>query len=240
MSTNTELMDMYEDYYADGEVAEKRAIAARQSLGHILKVAPGRTFDKVIDIGAGEGAVLSELSAAGIAKSLAAVEISKSGIDAIKARKLPALSSVEQFDGYKIPHPNKAFDLSLAIHVLEHVEHERMFLYEAKRVSEKLYIEVPLELTKDLDKSIRMSGPYGHINFYTPGSFENLLRTSGFTVEKMVIFAHDIEYEQYLAGRSKGWVKYQIRQKLLRYAPKFATRNMVYMAGALCSSVDVE
>ncbi|WP_246711490.1 class I SAM-dependent methyltransferase [Rhizobium leguminosarum] len=119
MSTNTELMDMYEDYYADGAVAEKRAIAARQSLGHILKVAPGRTYDKVIDIGAGEGAVLSELSASGIATSLAAVEISKSGIDAIRARKLPSLSAVDQFDGYKIPHSDKAFDLALAIHVLE-------------------------------------------------------------------------------------------------------------------------
>lgn len=236
MSTNAELMDMYEDYYADGAVAEKRAIAARQSLGHILKIAPGRTFDKMIDIGAGEGAVLSELSASGIAKSLAAVEISKSGIDAIRARKLPSLSAVDQFDGYKIPHPDKSFDLALAIHVLEHVEHERMFLYEAKRVSKKLYIEVPLELTKDLDKSIRMSGPYGHINFYTPGSFENLLKTCGFKVERLMVFPHDIEYEQYLAGKAKGWLKYQIRQNFLKIAPKRATRSMVYMAGALCSA----
>lgn len=236
MSTNNELMSMYDDYYSDGEVAEKRAIAARQSVKHIRTVAGNQAFDSVIDIGAGEGAVLSELYASGFAKDLSAVEISTSGVSAIKARAIPAMRSIDQFDGYKVPHPDGAFDLALAIHVLEHVEHERMFLYEARRVSRKLYIEVPLELTNDLNKSIRMSGPYGHINFYTPGSFENLLKTSGFTVEKLMIFANDIEYEQYLSGRAKGWIKYQIRQNLLRYAPTIATRNMVYMAGAICSS----
>lgn len=236
MSTNSDLMTMYEDYYADGEVAEKRAIAARQSVKHIRAIAGDQKFDSVLDIGAGEGAVLSELYGSGFAKSFSAVEISASGVSAIKARGIPTLQSIDQFDGYKVPHHDKSFDLAMAIHVLEHVEHERMFLYEAKRVARKLYIEVPLELTKDLSKSIRMSGPYGHINFYTPGLFENLLKTSGFTVEKMMIFAHDMEYEQYLSGRAKGWVKYQIRQNLLRYAPSIATRNMVYMAGALCKA----
>ncbi|WP_244511667.1 class I SAM-dependent methyltransferase [Rhizobium sp. RSm-3] len=227
---------MYEGYYADGSVSEKRAIAARQSVGHIRKITDGQSFGSVIDIGAGDGAVLSELSNSHFAKTLAAVEISGSGLQAIKARRIEGLTSAEQFDGYKIPHSDKAFDLSLAIHVLEHVEHERMFLYEAKRVSQKLYIEVPLELTRNLDKSIRESGPYGHINFYTPGSFENLLKTCGFKVESLMVFPHDIEYEQHLAGKAKGWLKYQIRQNFLKLAPKTAARNMVYMAGALCSS----
>lgn len=236
MRTDAGLMNMYDDYYSDGVVAEKRAIAARQSVAHIRTVAGNQKFDSVIDIGAGEGAVLAELHASGFAKDFSAVEISPSGVSAIKARSIPAVRSVDQFDGYKVPHPDQAFDLALAVHVLEHVEHERMFLHEAKRVSRKLYIEVPLELTSNLDRSIRMSGPYGHINFYTPGSFENLLKTSGLNIEKMMIFAHDIEYEQYLSGRAKGWLKYQIRQNLLRFAPKVAVRNMVYMAGALCSS----
>lgn len=236
MRTNADLMNMYDDYYSDGVVAEKRAIAARQSVAHIRAVAGTQNFSSVIDIGAGEGAVLSELYASGFAKDFSAVEISHSGVCAIRARSIPAIRCVDQFDGYKVPHPDQAFDLALAIHVLEHVEHERMFLYEAKRVSRKLYIEVPLELTSDLDRSIRMSGPYGHINFYTPGSFENLLKTSGLNIEKMTIFAHDLEYEQYLSGRAKGWLKYQIRQNLLRFVPKMAVRNIVYMAGALCST----
>ena len=236
MISSAEIVEMYSDYYADGEVAQKRAIAAKQSVGHIKKVAADHSFQSVIDIGAGEGAVLSELAGNGFANCFAAVELSRSGIEAIRARQIKSLVAADQFDGYSIPHPDKAFDLGLAIHVLEHVEHERMFLREAKRVSRNLYVEVPLELTNDLPKSIRESGPYGHINFYTPGSFENLLKTCGLKVERLMVFAHDIQYEQYLAGRAKGWLKYQIRQKLLRIAPKFATRNMVYMAGAFCKA----
>ncbi|OWV68061.1 S-adenosyl-L-methionine methylase [Rhizobium sp. R339] len=236
MSSSTEILDMYADYYADGAVAEKRSIAARQTVRHIRQLTGPQTFKSVIDIGAGEGAVISELSAGKFANSFAAVEISQSGVDAIKSRNLPSLSAVDQFDGYTIPHADKSFDLALAVHVLEHVEHERMFLYEARRVSRKLYIEVPLELTADLDKSIRQSGPYGHINFYTRGSFENLLKTCGFKVEAIKVFAHDIEYEQHLSGKAKGWLKYQIRQNFLKIAPKTAVRNMVYMAGALCSA----
>lgn len=93
--------------------------------------------------------------------------------------EVPGLKSLDVFDGYHIPHSDKSFDLGLAIHVVEHVEHERMFLMEAARVCKQLYIEVPLEHTRNLNRAIRMSGPYGHINFYTPLTFENLLNTSG-------------------------------------------------------------
>lgn len=234
MISSTEIVEMYSDYYLDGEVSEKRAIAAKQSVRHIKQVAANQKFHSVIDIGAGEGSVVAELADNNFACRLAAVELSRSGIDAIRARHIKNLASADHFDGYAIPHPDKSFDLALAIHVLEHVEHERMFLYEAKRVSRRLYVEVPLELTRNLAKSVRESGPYGHINFYTPGSFENILKTCGLKVERLTVFAHDIEYEQYLAGRAKGWLKYQIRRNLLRMAPKFAVRNMVYMAGALC------
>ncbi|MBB3659772.1 SAM-dependent methyltransferase [Rhizobium sp. BK650] len=234
MISSAEIVEMYTDYYLNPEVNQKREIAAKQSVGHIKEVAANQKFHSVIDIGAGEGAVLAELAENDFASCLAAVELSRSGIDAIRARQIKNLSSADHFDGYTIPHPDKSFDLGLAIHVLEHVEHERMFLYEAKRISRKLYIEVPLELTRNLAKSIRQSGPYGHINFYTPGSFENILKTCGLSVERLTVFAHCLEYEQYLAGRAKGWLKYQIRRNLLSVAPTFAVRNMVYMAGALC------
>ncbi|MER8962532.1 class I SAM-dependent methyltransferase [Mesorhizobium sp. M0701] len=230
------IIDIYDDYYADGKVAAKRDIASNQSVGHIEAVIQGQFFDRILDIGAGEGAVLDKLNRKGLGKKLGAVEISKSGVEAIKARKIAKLDSIDVFDGYHIPHPDKSFDLGLAIHVVEHVEHERMFLREAARVCEKLYIEVPLEHTRDLRKAIRMSGPYGHINFYTTQTFENLLKTSGLKVERLKVFAHDLAYEQHLAGEKKGWVKHRLRTEFLRFAPKTAMRSMAYMAGALCSS----
>ncbi|RUU27526.1 class I SAM-dependent methyltransferase [Mesorhizobium sp. M6A.T.Ce.TU.016.01.1.1] len=230
------IIAIYDDYYADGKVAAKREIASQQSVGHIEAILQGKTFEKILDIGAGEGAVLDKLNKRNLAKTLGAVEISTSGIEAIKARKIPSLKSLDVFDGYHIPHSDKSFDLGLAIHVVEHVEHERLFLAEAARVCKKLYIEVPLEHTRRLDRAIRMSGPSGHINFYTTLSFENLLKTSGLAVERLKVFPHDLAYEQHLAGRTKGWLKYKVRTEFLKIAPKAAMRSVAYMAGALCSS----
>lgn len=236
MSSSDDLMTMYDDYYTDGRVANKREIASVQTFGHLMRMVPPGKVDSVLDIGAGDGAVLDKLYKGGFGASLAAVEISNSGIDAIGARKIPNLRSVHKFDGYRIPHSDGSFDFGLAIHVLEHVEHERLFLKEASRVCKKLYVEVPLELTRNLERSIAMSGPYGHINFYTPVSFENLLKTSGLTVERTMVFAHDLAYEQYLAGSAKGRIKYSLRSAFLKIAPKLAVRNFVYMAGAVCST----
>jgi Methyltransferase domain len=236
MSSSDELIAMYKDYYTDAKVFAKREIASNQSIGHIEEIVGSEKFDRILDIGAGEGAVLDKLRKSNLGKTLGAVEISASGVRAIEDRKIPNLESVQVFDGYHIPHPDKSFDLGLAIHVVEHVEHERMFLAEAARVCRKLYIEVPLEHTRYMQRAIRLSGPYGHINFYTPVSFENLLKTSGLQVERMTVFSHDLAYEQHLSGRTKGWLKYQIRTELLKFARGIAVRNLVYMAGALCSS----
>ncbi|TIN35824.1 MAG: class I SAM-dependent methyltransferase [Mesorhizobium sp.] len=230
------IMAMYDDYYTVGEVSEKREITSVQTIAHIEEIVEGEVFETILDIGAGEGAVLDKLNKRGLGKTLAAVEISSSGVEVINSRKIPNLESVSRFDGYHIPHPDKSFDLGLAIHVVEHVEHERQFLAEAARVCKKLYIEVPLEHTRDLSKAIRMSGPFGHINFYTAQSLENLLKTSGLKVERLRVFGHSLPYEQHLAGHTKGWLKYQIRTGLLKIAPKTAMRNIAYMAGALCSS----
>jgi SAM-dependent methyltransferase len=235
MSTNDELMLLYDGYYTDGSVAAKREATSIQTFNHISQITAGKTYDRVLDIGAGEGGVLDKLSKARFGKTLSAVEISSSGIEAIRRRNIGNLTEVQSFDGYKIPHPDQSFDLGLAIHVVEHVEHERMFLREAARACNSLYVEVPLEHTRFLDRAIRVSGPHGHINFYTPGTFRNLLKTSGLEVERLMIFAHDLEFEQFMSGARKGWIKRQIRAGLLRFAPKTATRNLVYMAGALCS-----
>ncbi len=234
--TSTEFRALYDDYYAEGKSARKREVAAIQSVEHLEAITRGETFDRVLDIGAGEGSVLNRLSQRKFAKSLAAVEISRSGLTAIHKKSIPELETVQLFDGYKIPHADKSFDLGLAIHVVEHVEHERLFLHEAARVCEKIYVEVPLEHTRNLERAIRVSGQFGHINFYTPRIFENLLRTSALKVERTMVFAQSLPYEQHLAGNLRGWLKYRVRRDFLRVAPKIAIRNMSYMFGALCSS----
>lgn len=62
MSTNNLLGDeykvKYESYYAQG-ASKKRAIAAADTFDHIKTLLGDRQFKRVIDVGAGEGSLLS-------------------------------------------------------------------------------------------------------------------------------------------------------------------------------------
>lgn len=232
MQVSDKLSEMYDGYY-DSEVAKKREIAARQTIAHIKRLLPDFPYHRLIDIGAGEGSVLAELDRNMFAKELYAVEISQTGIDAVHARKIPSLRAIQPFDGYKIDSADRTYDLGIAIHVLEHVEHERAFIAEIIRACKIAYLEVPLELTIRVERAIRTSGKYGHINFYTPSSFKNLLRTSNADILKFCVFPNSREYEVFVSGSLRGTIKHVVRSTALRVAPQVATYAMTYLAGAV-------
>lgn len=236
MKVNRELQDLYDNCYADGSIEQDREITARQTIEHIELITEKQKFNKIIDIGAGNGSLIKLLSDSESCKSIAAIEISTSGIEAIQTKSIHKLTSLTKFDGYTIPHADKEFDLGLSTHVVEHVEHERMFLKEAARVCRKLYVEVPLEHTITLGRSIRSAGPLGHINFYNITSFDNLILTSGLKIEKSVIFPASLERESFLVNsKAVGYIKHQIRKNALILSPKIATSIFTYMYGVLCS-----
>jgi hypothetical protein len=235
MKVDDKLAQMYDGYYADGAVRKKREITARQTVDHIKTMLNGERVPSLIDIGAGDGAVLAELDCQGISEELHAVEISSSGCASISARSLPRVRSVRQFDGYKIEDGPGTYALGIAIHVLEHVEHERIFLNEIGRICNRVYVEVPLELTLRTERAITKSGPFGHINFYTPATFGNLLKTSDLEVLDLRIFSNSLDYEMLLGGRLRGRLKHGLRTSLLRTFPSAAPFLMTYLAGALCA-----
>jgi len=239
MEVRQTLGDLYRDYY-DGAVAAKRAIAARQTVSHLFDLLPHRPYHSVIDIGAGEGAVLAELEKHAFATELHALEISESGINAIRSRHLKTLRAVDRFDGYRMPERAQRFSVGLAAHVLEHVEHERAFIRAIVEAAELVYIEVPLEHTVNVERAIRLSGPYGHINFYTPETFQNLLKTSSAEVVKFRVFANSLEYERFVSGTLVGTIKYLLRVGMLRLFPSLATRRMTYLAAAVCRKIPAE
>ena len=223
--------ELYGEYY-DGSVTAKRTIAAQDTLEHIRGLVGTRKFGKVIDVGAGEGSLLALLHKDGIAEQLYAVEVSPSGLGAIQARGLPA--EAREFDGYHIPYDDQYFDLVISIHVMEHVEHERLLLHELRRVGKQLLIEVPIEGGMRIDRSIAASGPYGHINFYNPAAFLNLLVTAGFRVLGSRVLTSSLRYEQSLSGRLKGQIKHMIRKGALKLLPRHAPWAFTYLMAAYC------
>ena len=229
---SNELRELYDGYY-DEKVQEKRALSARDSMRELKRVSGGRPFERLLDVGAGEGAVLHELEQSGFAEKISVVEISDSGIEAIRERGLSTLESIQKFDGYSIPHPEKSFDVSLATYVLEHVEHERLFLKELARVSQRVIIAVPLEHTLQLRKAREAGKAIGHINFYTPETFRSVLETSGLEVENLFPYTTSRQYESFVSPKL-GPYKYFVRKAALKIAPRLACSVLTYMAIAMC------
>ena len=77
MDQSAGLQAFYEDYYDDA-VARKREITAWQTVDHIASLCKSIPLGSVLDIGAGDGAVLSELERRELGTELHAVEISGS------------------------------------------------------------------------------------------------------------------------------------------------------------------
>jgi len=120
--------------------------------------------------------------------------------------------------------------------VLEHVEHERGFIAEILRTCRLAYVEVPLEHTLRIERSIRSSGQYGHINFYTPSTFRNILLTAGARIQGFRTFSNSAAYEVFVGGRVAGRMKHGIRSFALRAAPQLAPYFMTYLAGAVITA----
>lgn len=173
--------ESYNNFYTGSDL-KWRMLCARAKAQNLMEVCENRHFNKVLEVGAGDGSILHYLNEFGFGHELFALEISQSGVDQIKKRNLKNLTEVQLFDGYKIPYPDDSFDLIILSHVLEHVEHERLLIRELKRVAKFIAIEVPLDYRFGVDKRIKHFLDYGHINMYTPTLIRYLLQTEGLVI----------------------------------------------------------
>lgn len=173
----------YDGFYEKHDEAW-RMLGAKYKAQHIIDVCRGRTFNKVLEVGAGDGSILKLLAEQNFAPEYHAVEISESGVQHIRLRNISNLKSVMVFDGYHLPFDDDSFELIILSHVLEHVEHERLLLRELKRVASHFVIEVPKDYKPGVDSRIKHFLAYGHINVYTPTWLRYLLITEGFEIEK--------------------------------------------------------
>lgn len=234
MQLNNDLKKLYDNYYTDGkfDLQKKRDLTAIQSTRNLKYLLPDISkFRNLLDIGAGDGNTLYILSQENLIDELSAIEISKSGIEKIKNRRIKNLVKAELFDGYKIKEDTASFDIGIALHVLEHVEHERVFISEITRVCKFIYIEVPLEDTLSIDKAILHSPKYGHINFYNPSTLKALMESCNLSVISFNVFSHSKEYEILLNGSLSGTLRYYIKKMFLNILPKFATFFFTYTGG---------
>lgn len=176
------IIESYDNFYTGSE-SRWRMLCAKAKAQNLIEVCKENRFQKVLEVGAGDGSILHYLNQSGFSPELYALEISQSGVELIKNRNLRNLVDVQVFDGYKIPYPDDSFDLVILSHVLEHVEHERLLIRELKRVARFIAIEVPLDYRFGVDLRIKHFLSYGHINIYTPTLIRFLLQTEGLTIK---------------------------------------------------------
>lgn len=231
MKIDADLAEMYSGYYGSSkELFIKRSIAANDSVDHLSCLCE-RELGNVVDVGAGNGSVIDEIVKRDLCESISALEVSATGIREIEKRSLDRLRDVKKFDGYSMPFGDDEFDTALCIHVLEHVEHERMFLKELARIADRIYIEVPLEggIRTRIDRR------FGHINYYTSPYFLNLLETSGLRVVSGKVFTSSKAYEIHCAGKINGSIKHFVRNAVIKVAGQNLAPNfMTYLMGVVC------
>ena len=224
ITLSNHLKNNYEDYY-DGD-SEWRRIGAIAKADNIITLCRELPQNSIIEIGAGEGSILKRLSDLEFGKELYTLEISSSGIEAIKNKRIPHLVEWKLFDGYNIPYENNRFDIAILSHVIEHVEYPRLLLYEVSRIAKYIFVEVPLEDNIRLKKDY-IFNELGHINFYSPKTFRRLIQTCNLEVLKQTITNQSKAALIYQYGK-KGLLKYYIKEYLLRSMPGIATKIFTY------------
>lgn len=221
----------YENYYEDG-ASEWRRLCAIGKVENIIALCSALPHNSILEIGAGEGSVLKRLSESNFGEELYALEISSSGVEMIKKKNISRLIECNIFDGYNIPYDNNRFDIALLSHVIEHVEHPRQLLYEAARVANYIFIEVPLEDTLRLPRDF-IFDTVGHINFYAPRSIRRLIQTCNLCIIHQVITnPHRVTYT-YKKG-IKGLIAYYVKQALLKMSPNIATGLFTFHSALVC------
>lgn len=195
----------YEDFYR-ADTAPWRMLGAKYKATNIRAVCEGKSFARVLEVGAGDGSILKHLAQSNFAAEYHAVEIAQSGVDKMIQAKIPNLVSAKIFDGYTLPFADNSFSLVILSHVLEHVEHERQLLREIRRVAPMAVIEVPRDYKYNVDKRIAHFLAYGHINVYTPSSLRYLLRSEGYRIaahRTSLIKPEVKQYNAYVNGKQR-------------------------------------
>lgn len=217
-----------------------RALGAVSKADHVIALCSkeGLSPASSLDVGCGDGALLSELQSRSFGGRLQGIDVARSAIE--RAATRPGIHSVEVFDGVRLPWQTPSFDLGIASHVLEHVPKPESLLAEIARVCRSIVVEVPLEDNLSARRPSRSEGSkhLGHLQRLSRDRARAIVRQAGLRIvsdleDPLPLSAHRFFAEGF-ASKLAATGKWALRSSLHRVAPHLARQLFTVHYACLC------
>jgi SAM-dependent methyltransferase len=242
----SELVRFYDEAYAQPDPAKAALYARWRALGavgkadHVLKlcaaahVAPAST----LEVGCGDGALLSELHRRNFGGRLSAVEITQAAVDI--ARERSEIDSVELYDGLRLEVPDGTYELGILSHVLEHVPDPAALLREVARACRAVLVEVPLEANLSARRASKRehAEEVGHLQRLSREHARLIVVRAGLRIACELEDPLPLAVHRFFAATPSARVlataKWAVRAGLHRLAPSSARRLFTVHYACLC------
>ena len=249
MEDSAALVRFYDDAYSrePGEAAvyaRWRALGAVGKADHVVRLcsragvwAGGHPVN-TLEVGCGDGALLSELHRRGFGGRLAGVEITRAAVEIAGAR--PEIDSVELYDGAHLPAADGAYELGVVSHVLEHVPDPAALLAEIARVCRATLVEVPLEANWSARRASKREHAVevGHLQRLDRDAMRAIVRRAGLEIAAELDDPLPLEVHVFFATnarqRASARVKWGVRTAVHRLSPTLARRLFTLHYACLC------
>lgn len=230
---------LYGPMYSGGNMKNWRDIGAIEKSINICRLwqdAGRPKRPRVVEIGCGDGAVAERLEQVGFYAEYQGFDLSAGGIAEAKRRQVPGATFVV-VDSDVLPVESDSADLVIMSHIVEHLEHPRALLYEARRIAKSLIVEVPLE------QHIRQPRDFvfddlGHINAYTATSIRRLVQSCNFRVLKQTTTNVSFATRTFFSLSFKAKAAWHIKERLLQTTPRIARGLFTYHETLLAERVE--
>jgi SAM-dependent methyltransferase len=226
--------------------ARWRALGAIGKADHVLALcsrarlwAGGHPIN-TLEVGCGDGALLSELSRRrAFGGRLAGVEITQAAVSIARTR--PEIDSVELYDGLHLPVPDGAYELGIVSHVLEHVPDPPALLAEIARACHAVVVEVPLEENFSARRAAKRehADEVGHLQRLSREDARMIVTRAGLRIaceleDPLPLDVHRFFAPASSSARGAATAKWALRAGLHRLAPSLARRLFTVHYACLC------
>ncbi len=242
-----DLRSFYDAAYASDPVdAERngrwRALGAVGKADHVVTLCEraGHAPERTLEIGCGDGALLGELAARGFGGRLEGLEITAAAVEIASARR--GVDAVGLYDGEHIPAGERAYELGILSHVLEHVPDPPALLAEAARACGRVVVEVPLEANLSARRPAKreVAGEVGHLQRLDRAGARAIVAEAGLRIEHELEDALPLRVHLFWApapaARAAATAKWALRASAHGLAPALARRLFTVHYACLCAA----